>query len=278
MPELPEIECLARSVRMSALGGSITQAKFFRSDLRWKIPVDTIEDVVVGRKILEVTRRSKYLLLRTDAGFAVMHLGMSGQLLEQSSPELSLPHTHAVMELHDSRGEQRWLHFVDPRRFGQITAVRGSDLSKDKLFRKLGPEPLDPEFDLATHLHDLSRERTVAIKNFIMDAHVVVGVGNIYASEALFRAGLRPQRKAGTIRRVDAVNLAAAIRETLSEAVAAGGTTFRDYRHTDGSSGWFKVQLAVYGRRGEPCPKCGEKVREIRLGGRSSAFCAICQK
>jgi len=277
MPELPEVESVARSLERVLVGSRLGAVTFYRKDLRWKIPVSAVKEVLTDKPVEGVSRRSKYLLVKTSAGYAVFHLGMSGRILQQESASPAHSHTHAVFEFHRDTGETVWLHFVDPRRFGHIGAVRGHDLSKDKLFARLGPEPLG-DLDLGAYLHQRSRGRSVAIKNFIMDAHVLVGVGNIYASEALHRAGIKPQRSSRSLRHEECERLAAEIRATLSEAVAAGGTTFRDYRNSDGTPGWFEVNLGVYGRRGELCRKCGTAIREIRLGGRSSCWCPGCQK
>ena len=277
MPELPEVESVVRALDGVLVGAKLVHAKFYRKDLRWKIPVQAVEAVLKGHPVEAVERRSKYVLVRTGAGYGVFHLGMSGRILQQKSASPSLPHTHAVFEFERPLGERVWLHFSDPRRFGHIGAVHGHDLSRDKLFARLGPEPLS-EIDLGQHLFNCSRKRKVAIKNMIMDAHVVVGVGNIYASEALFRAGIKPQKSSGKLRLDECEKLAAEIRATLAEAVSAGGTTFRDYRNADGTPGWFEVHLEVYGRKGETCRRCSGTIREVRLGGRSSCWCPGCQK
>lgn len=279
MPELPEVECLARAVREETNGCRFTGVNFLRPDLREPMPFDAIRSALVGATLRSVRRRSKYLLIETDRGTAILHLGMSGQLLSMDSPDPVKPHTHVIFELRGG-GNPKYLHFVDPRRFGRLTAVpAGTDLSAHPWLSELGPEPLEITADaLADHLWRKSRGRKAAVKPFIMDGAVVVGVGNIYASESLYLAGIRPGRAAGRVTRQEYRILANAIQTVLGAAIEAGGTSFRDYLHSDGSEGSYALQLNVYGRSGEACRKCLSPVRETRHLNRATYFCGTCQK
>ena len=279
MPELPEVECLARAVREETQGCGFTGVNFLRPDLREPMPFDAIRSALVGANLRSVRRRSKYLLIETDRGTAILHLGMSGQLLSMDSPDPVKPHTHVIFELRGG-GKPKYLHFVDPRRFGRLTAVpAGTDLSAHPWLSELGPEPLEITADaLAEHLWRKSRGRKAAVKPFIMDGAVVVGVGNIYASESLYLAGIRPGRAAGRVTRQEYRILAQAIQTVLGAAIEAGGTSFRDYLHSDGSEGSYALQLNVYGRSGEACRKCLSPVRETRHLNRATYFCGTCQK
>ena len=277
MPELPEVESLTRAVKLVLEGSSLEKATFLRSDLRAPIPVEGFRDLLEGELIESVTRRSKYLLIKSRKGYGIFHLGMTGRILVQSSATPTLPHTHAVFTVSGADGEIIYLHFVDPRRFGRIDCASIGELDKHPLFVDLGPEPLDCR-NLGEHLYKLSRGRKTPVKVFIMDAHIVVGVGNIYASESLFRAHIHPRRKAGAVSRANYETLAANIKETLSDASAAGGTTFRDFKTPDGNPGYFAVSLNVYDRAEKPCKKCGSDIRLIRQSGRATFFCPVCQK
>jgi formamidopyrimidine-DNA glycosylase len=276
LPELPEVECLTRAVARVLDGRRITAARFFRADLRDPIPTEAFQGLIVGETIEQTFRRSKYMLVKTSAGYAVFHLGMTGNILCYDSPTPQHPHTHAVFTVEGAEAK-RYLHFVDPRRFGRIFCVEGERYEDHPFLKDLGHEPLEARA-LGRHLFEASRGSKQAIKTFIMDARVVVGVGNIYASESLFKARIRPTRPAGKVPREAYDELAAAIKKTLRASIAAGGTTFRDYKAADGSPGYYKVRLQVYDRTGEPCGNCGSAVRERRLGGRSTFFCATCQK
>jgi formamidopyrimidine-DNA glycosylase len=279
MPELPEVECLSRAVRETLVGATIKDLEFFRADLRDPIPMEELRATLVGQPVLDVFRRSKYLLLRSPQGLAVIHLGMTGNLLKRSSPKPELPHTHVIFTYQDHQGATGYLHFVDPRRFGRLACLEESGLDQHVLFRSLGPEPLasSPQA-LGLYLFEKSRKRKVPIKNFIMDARVLVGVGNIYASESLFRAGISPKRRAGSVTLDRYERLASAIQRTLEAAIAAGGTSFRDFKNASGDPGYFSINLNVYGRDGEPCPNCQKILVTIRQGGRSTYFCTFCQK
>jgi formamidopyrimidine-DNA glycosylase len=277
MPELPEVECLTRAVRHVLQGQQIQQVQFFRRDLRGEIPIEQFQATMLSRPIRRVYRRSKYMLVEVEGSVGIFHLGMSGQIMCLDQPEPVYPHTHAIFQISPTSPKPVYLHYIDPRRFGWITCCAGSELADHPFFKHLGPEPLATD-DLLNYLWQKSRKKVVAIKNFLMDARVLVGVGNIYANEALFRAGIRPTRPTHRVRQKEFAALVPAIRQTLSEAIEAGGTSFRDYLHPDGSPGYFKVALRVYDRAGEPCVECGAEIQEVRLSGRATYFCKRCQK
>lgn len=278
MPELPEVECLTRAVRETLSGASITALAFMRADLRDPIPVEDLRTALVGQPVIQVFRRSKYLLIESPRGLAIIHLGMTGNLLKRAGSVPELPHTHAIITYTDRAGTGGYLHFIDPRRFGRFACLLGGPLEDHVFFRGLGPEPLTLKAQaLGDHLFAKSRGRAVPVKNFIMDAKVVVGVGNIYASESLFRAGISPLRQAGAVSRERYRRLAEAIQATLDEAIEAGGTSFRDFKNTSGEPGYFSFHLNVYGREGAPCPQCQKEVRQKRQGGRSTYYCPYCQ-
>lgn len=278
MPELPEIETIVRSFHKVAKGGAIRDIQFFRPDLRSFIPQQAVKQVLKGHVIQRIFRRSKYILIETPVGGGIIHLGMSGKVLFSDSAEIQAPHTHAIFVLQAAKeSAPRFLHYVDPRRFGMISAWRGKHWEQHELLVDLGVEPLEHN-GLGAYLYQAGRKRSVSIKAFLMDAKIVVGVGNIYAAEALFRAQVRPQRIASSLKPSEYQRIAAAIVEVLTAAIAAGGTTFRDYRKTDGDVGSFAVSLAVYGCAGDPCLKCKTAIEMIRQEGRSSWFCPNCQR
>lgn len=270
MPELPEVETTRRGILPHLQGQRIAGVVVRQPRLRWPVPPG-LSRHLTGQVIGEVQRRAKYLLLPIGQGTLIWHLGMSGSLrvLPPATPLL----THDHIDLQLASGSV--LRFNDPRRFGCVLWTT-DDPSGHKLLKSLGPEPLTEDFDV-DYLAARARGRSVAIKQFIMDAKVVVGVGNIYASEALFRAGIRPTRAAGRIRRVELEQLVIAIRTVLGEAIAVGGTTLRDYVSPDGTPGYFRQQLFVYERAGEACRRCGTAVRQRVQGQRSTYFCPTCQ-
>jgi formamidopyrimidine-DNA glycosylase len=238
--------------------------------LRW--PVDrAISSAVAGKSIRSAGRRAKYLLLETDAGTLILHLGMSGSLrvLPVSTPRIA--HDHLDIELDSGQT----LRFNDPRRFGSL--LFSHDPASHPLLRHLAPEPLEADFDGA-YLWKITRRRSVAIKQLIMNSRLVVGVGNIYASEALFRARIRPRRQASSLKLQECARLARAIKATLSLALKVGGTTLRDYVGADGNPGYFRQKLYVYERAGKPCRVCHNPVRQFTQGQRSTYWCAHCQK
>lgn len=270
MPELPEVETTRRGIEPHAKGLQIDAVEVRDRRLRWPVSRE-VETLLPGALIEEVERRGKYLLFRTDAGSLIVHLGMSGSLRVVSANEPLQKHDHVDICLVGGQ----ILRYNDPRRFGCILWT-GTEPLEHELLRKLGPEPLESDFT-EQYLYGRSRGRKAAIKTFIMDSHVVVGVGNIYANEALYLAGIHPARAAGRISRARYRELVTAIKEVLAAAVKQGGTTLRDFVGGDGKPGYFKQQLNVYDRAGKPCMGCGRELRESRLGQRSTVYCGHCQ-
>jgi len=271
VPELPEVETTRRGIRRALRGRCITGVILREPRLRW--PVDRrLPALLPGQRVREVRRRAKYLLIELDRGTLLVHLGMSGSLRVLAADTPLLAHDHYDLVLDSGR----CLRFNDPRRFGSLHWVTG-DPQQHRLLSGLGPEPLEGGFD-ADHLARRARGRRIAVKQFLMDQHVVVGVGNIYASEALFRAGISPRRAAGRVGRARFERLVAAVREVLGEAILEGGTTLRDYVGADGTPGYFRQKLYVYERAGEPCRRCGTPVRHLVQGQRSTYYCPACQK
>ncbi|MBF0625317.1 MAG: bifunctional DNA-formamidopyrimidine glycosylase/DNA-(apurinic or apyrimidinic site) lyase [Magnetococcales bacterium] len=272
MPELPEVETIRRGIAPQVSGRVLSDLILRRTDLRWPIPGEQLRREAVGHPIRGVERRGKYLLLPCGPGRLLLHLGMSGSL---HLPEPDLPpgkHDHLDLVLD---GGQRLLRLRDPRRFGALLWLTGAP-EAHPLLARLGPEPLGEAFH-GDHLHRLARGRRVALKNFLMDGRVVVGVGNIYAAEALFRAGLHPALVVGRLDAGQWHRLAAAVQEVLTAAIASGGTSLRDYVKSDGKPGYFKQALRVYGRVGQACGRCGTVIESLRLGQRASCFCPGCQ-
>jgi formamidopyrimidine-DNA glycosylase len=270
MPELPEVETTRRGIAASLAGRRIVSVVVRERRLRWPLPRG-FERSLEGRRISSVRRRAKYLLIDTDGGTLIAHLGMSGSLRVLDAGTAAVGHDHVDLVLDSGR----CLRFNDPRRFGCLQWVEG-DPGDHPLLARLGPEPLDDGFDGDT-LWRAARGRRVAIKPFIMNAQVVVGVGNIYASEALFGAGIRPGTQARRVSRERMAALAKSIREVLSEAIKVGGTTLRDYVNPDGMPGYFRQKLFVYERAGEPCRKCRMPIRHVVMGQRSTYYCPVCQ-
>ncbi|GAB3346117.1 bifunctional DNA-formamidopyrimidine glycosylase/DNA-(apurinic or apyrimidinic site) lyase [Lysobacter tyrosinilyticus] len=270
MPELPEVETTRRGLAPHLEGRTVTGVTLRRPDLRWPIP-DEIRDLLPGQRIAAVRRRAKYLLLDTAAGSALLHLGMSGSLrvLPPTTPVKA--HDHVDLAL-DSR---RVLRFTDPRRFGSLLWQPPGEIHE--LLQDLGPEPLSEEFD-GDYLFELSRRRKAPVKTFLMDQRVVVGVGNIYAAEALFEAGISPLRAAGKVSRERYALLAQAVKRILTYAIERGGTTLRDFISPDGEPGYFELELSAYGRGGEPCPRCGRALKQGVIGQRATVWCGHCQK
>lgn len=271
MPELPEVETTRRGIEPHLLGRRIRHIDVRQPALRW--PVDPqLPGHFAGAGILSVQRRAKYLLIGTSAGTLIIHLGMSGNLRLVDSGSVYGKHDHVDIEL-DNR---RLLRLQDPRRFGALLWT-DQDPQRHPLLQDLGPEPLSDDFDDEL-LYRLSRKRRIPVKTFIMDSHVVVGVGNIYASEALFLAGIRPGVAAGRISRGRYGLLVAAIRKVLRQAIRAGGTSLRDFLQSDGRPGYFRQQLQVYGRDGQPCTTCDATIRRKLIAGRSTFYCPHCQR
>jgi formamidopyrimidine-DNA glycosylase len=271
MPELPEVETTRCGILPVLKNQRITKVVVRDARLRWPVPPEFAERLT-GQRIRDVHRRAKYLLIELERGTVIWHLGMSGSLRVLQCGAIPQLHDHIDVEL----GSGRLLRFNDPRRFG-CALWTGDDPNEHELIAHLGPEPLDDAFDVE-YLVGKARKRSVAIKQFIMNAEIVVGVGNIYASEALFRAGIRPRRAAGRVKRDELGKLVVAIKTVLGEAIKVGGTTLRDYVNANGSPGYFRQKLFVYERAGEPCRRCKTTVLQIVQGGRSTYYCPQCQK
>ncbi|HLQ24447.1 MAG TPA: bifunctional DNA-formamidopyrimidine glycosylase/DNA-(apurinic or apyrimidinic site) lyase [Acidiferrobacterales bacterium] len=269
MPELPEVETTRRGLELFLVGQTVRTVVVRESRLRWPIPSALLRELP-GQAIQSVTRRGKYLLLQAAAGSVILHLGMSGSLrivAETIAPE-KFDHVDIVFNSGDC------LRLRDPRRFGALLWT--ADPAQHKLLVHLGPEPLGDNFN-GDYLYRKSRARTRAIKDFLMDSRIIAGIGNIYANESLFLAGIDPRRAAGKISRARYENLSQAVRTILEQAIQAGGTTLRDFRGSDGRPGYFQQTLAVYGRRDLPCRNCGRPIRSQTLGSRSTFFCRYCQ-
>ncbi len=274
MPELPEVEVLRRSLAGPLLGRRVEAVRVHHTGLREPVDRRSLEKAAVGRRIVALGRRSKYLLIDLDGAHSlIVHLGMSGRLtLVPESEEREL-HEHVSFALDDGRR----LRFRDPRRFGMVLARPTETLFDESRFRALGPEPLDGNLD-GKALAAAAERRRGPVKGFLLNGSVVAGVGNIYACEALWRAGVHPKRTVDRIAAARWDRLAAAVRETLSDAVEQGGTTLNDFADGEGNSGYFQVSLAVYGREGEPCPRCERPIRRIVQGQRSTFYCVGCQR
>jgi len=270
MPELPEVETTRRGIQPHILEQRIRDVIVRDRRLRWPIP-SSLANKLRGQRISSVTRRGKYLLLQTGAGSLIIHLGMSGSLrvLPCDTPAEKHDHLDLVLE------NRHCLRLRDPRRFGAVLFTEADPL-QHALLCDLGPEPLSREFSGA-YLHAKSRKRRTSVKAFIMDSHIVVGVGNIYANEALFAAGIHPRRAAGRISRAQYDTLALAIKSVLRAAIRAGGTTLRDFTHSDGKPGYFRQSLRIYDRAKAPCPNCGKPISQSVIAQRASYYCTHCQ-
>ncbi len=271
MPELPEVETTRRGIAPLIIGKTIAELVLRTEKLRW--PLDrNLCLLLPGLAIRCVERRAKYLLLRTDKGTLILHLGMSGSLRIVPAETTENKHDHVDLIFSDGS----CLRFTDPRKFGALLWTEDDPLLHP-LLAKLGPEPLAEQLT-GDYLYQSSRKRKIAVKPFVMDQRLVVGVGNIYASEALFGAGIDPRVPAGKIGRQRYQRLAKEIKQVLRQAIAAGGTTISDFKQADGKPGYFKQELRVYGRECEPCRVCGQPIRVIRLGQRSTFYCTKCQR
>jgi len=300
MPELPEVETTRAGLAPHLVGRVVTRVVLRRPDLRWPIPPD-IGERLPGQRITAVRRRAKYLLLDSTAGSALLHLGMSGSLRVLSADTPAGAHDHVDFLL-DAAGNQpgQVLRFNDPRRFGCLLWQPPGDTHP--LLRELGPEPLSDGVDgpaltgaaftgaafteaafteaafTEDYLYARSRGRSAPVKSFLMDQRIVVGVGNIYAAEALFVAGISPLRAAGNVSRERYRRLVDAVKQILAHAIARGGTTLRDFISPDGVPGYFEQELSVYGRGGEPCRSCGRALKQAAIGQRSTVWCGHCQR
>ena len=273
MPELPEVETVRSALALELVGRHISSVRGRSIAMRRQLDVESLRAILPGRRFIEPRRRGKFLLLDTDpAGSLLIHLGMSGvvQLVPTAAPLRT--HTHLILELEDGCE----LRFVDPRRFGMAVWLEPGDEADDPSLSALGIEPLDP--GLSQSLPPLVRNRRAPIKSLLLDQHLVAGVGNIYAAEALWRAGIHPRRAGNRISIARLATLAATLQEVLAEAIAEGGTTLRDFATPDGNSGYFAVSLQVYDRQGEPCVRCGAILRAEAIGGRMTAWCPRCQR
>ena len=271
MPELPEVETTRRGIERLLVGRTVLAVTVRNPALRWPISAELVAGMA-GAPLLAVRRRAKYLLLDTPRGSAILHLGMSGSLRVLSAAVPPGRHDHVDLLLADGA----ILRYTDPRRFGSLLWAPGDPLAHP-LLAGLGPEPLEPGFDGA-RLRLAARGRRAPVKALIMDSRVVAGVGNIYASEALYLSGIHPRRPSGRIGAARFEALALAIRQVLSEAIAAGGTTLRDFTDELGRPGYFAQQLRVYGRAGLPCPGCGKPLRSQRIAQRMTYYCPRCQR
>ncbi|MDD3761934.1 MAG: bifunctional DNA-formamidopyrimidine glycosylase/DNA-(apurinic or apyrimidinic site) lyase [Nevskiales bacterium] len=272
MPELPEVETVRRGLEPHLLHHRIRNVVVREPRLRWPVPAE-LPARARGRVVVALDRRGKYLIATLDSGDRlILHLGMSGRLfvLDEGTPLKK--HDHVDLQLDDGK----LIRFQDPRRFGALLLWPAAEATHPLLMH-MGPEPFSADFD-GDYLYALSRGRTAPVKTFIMDGHVVVGAGNIYAAESLFRAGIRPGKAAGRVTRPQYRVLAERIREVLAEAVEQGGTTLRDFAGADGGSGYFQQHLFVYGREGLPCRVCGTPIRRTVIGQRASCYCPRCQR
>lgn len=271
MPELPEVETSRRGIDPHICGRTVTETLVRQGKLRWPVS-QQITSELAGQTILSTDRRGKYLLLHTASGCLIIHLGMSGsvRIVDHSQPAGKHDHVDIVFT-----GDVI-LRYHDPRRFGCML-WSPHPVAQHPLLRDLGPEPLSDGFSV-DYLFQRSRGRKTPVKSLIMDSHVVVGVGNIYANEALFMAGIRPQAEAGSLSRARLQRLVASIKEVIAHAITVGGTTLRDFVGGDGKPGYFQQSLRVYGRGGQACKNCGSVLQEIRQTQRSSVYCARCQR
>lgn len=270
MPELPEVETTLRGISPHLLNQKIEQVLVRHWQLRWPVPAE-LPSLLKGREVLGLRRRAKYLIVSFDDGHLILHLGMSGRLRLVDHGTPAQKHDHLDFQISSGK----ILRYTDPRRFGAVLWTEDA-IDQHPLFRHLGPEPLTTELD-GDYLFQRSRGRRMAVKSFVMDSTVVVGVGNIYANEALFLAGIRPGKAAGRITRTQYVRLAEQIKIVLAKAIAAGGTTLRDFLGSDGKPGYFKQELFVYGRGGEACLQCQALLKTKRLAQRATVYCANCQ-
>jgi len=276
MPELPEVETTRRGLAPHLQGRLIQAVTLRRPDLRWPIPPEIARDLP-GQRITGVRRRAKYLLMDVESGdSALLHLGMSGSLRVLPADTAVRSHDHVDIALAaKGRGAAQVLRFNDPRRFGSLLWQPAGQTHE--LLQGLGPEPLSEEFD-GDYLFELSRGRKAPVKTFLMDQAVVVGVGNIYVAESLYRAGISPLRAAGRVSRERYLALAGAVKDILGHAITRGGTTLRDFISPDGAPGYFEQELSAYGRGGEPCPRCGRPMKQATIGQRATVWCGHCQK
>ncbi len=271
MPELPEVETTKRGIAAALIGQSITSVWYSGKNLRYPVSQELLS--LSGIKITDVTRRAKYLVISLENQCHLLfHLGMSGMMRLQTAPYQAIKHDHLLVQI----ASGICLVFHDPRRFGCVLWVEG-DVNQHPMVKKLGPEPLGPTFN-ASYLKQQAAQKKVSVKSFIMNNDVVVGVGNIYASEALFQAGIHPHRQAHRISKTRYQALVNSIQKVLREAIKAGGTTLKDFHDSQGKPGYFQQELLVYGRENKPCVRCQINVKKVKTGQRSTYFCPQCQR
>ena len=271
MPELPEVETSRSGIEPHLLNRTIKEINIRQHKLRWPIPKN-LPALATGQKVRSVNRRAKYIVLQLDNGSIIIHLGMSGSLRICNKNVPAEKHDHIDISVTGNKV----LRLRDPRKFGCVLWHAG-DINEHKLIKPLGPEPLDDVFS-GEYLHGKSAKRQCTIKSLIMNSHIVVGVGNIYASESLFRAKINPKRKAGNISAQRMQSLVDAIKLTLELAIREGGTTLKDFTGISGQPGYFAQLLLVYGRTGEPCTICGKPIKKITQQARSTFYCSQCQR
>ena len=269
MPELPEVETTRRGLEPLVENRKVTSVHLYKKKLRWEIPLH-IKSTLKNQAIKKISRRAKYLLFQFDLGYLVIHLGMSGSISVVPSNLPLKKHEHFELKLDNSTS----IRFHDPRRFGSVLWQEPNEILS--LLKNLGPEPLSYEFDESS-LHKSSIGKTKNIKTFIMDSNIVVGVGNIYASESLFLAGISPKRKAGKTSKKRFILLTESIKNVLIDAINNGGTTLNDFSNVDGKPGYFSQVLSVYGREGMPCIRCSGKIKRIIQNQRATYYCPKCQ-
>ena len=270
MPELPEVETLRRALLPLVVNKTCTALKFYRKDIRFPIPQTTLLNQFSNQVVSQIQRNGKYLLLQVPNGAMLWHLGMSGHVSLQNSMTPIEKHTHAIFKFES----ETCLHFVDPRRFGCILWVPQN--GKHRLLDNLGPDPFSPDANART-MKSKAKNCRSPIKTFIMDAKRITGIGNIYACESLYHSGINPKRKAGRITLAEWDRLLSNVRTTLENSILAGGTTLRDFFDPHGAKGYYAVKLSVYGKEGEPCPKCKSPIARMIHSGRSTFFCKTCQ-
>ena len=271
MPELPEVETSRRGIEPHLKNRTITNIIIRQHKLRWPIPKD-LPSLAKGKKILDVCRRAKYIYLKLDNGNIIIHLGMSGSLRICTNKTPPEKHDHIDITV----SSNKILRLRDPRKFGCVL-WEPADINQHRLISPLGPEPLEDVFN-AEYLHKKASKRQCSIKSFIMNSHIVVGVGNIYASESLFRAGINPKRKAGNISLSRMKKLVEAIKLTLELAIEEGGTTLKDFTGINGQPGYFAQKLLAYGRNGKKCMSCDGIIKQITQQARSTYYCSTCQR
>jgi formamidopyrimidine-DNA glycosylase len=270
MPELPEVETTLRGIKPSILNQEVIDITLRHTKLRWPIPHD-LKSHLLGQVVKQVSRRAKYLLFTFETGTLILHLGMSGRLVIVKASVPAKVHDHVDITF----ANHTTLRFNDARRFGALLFTTAPP-EQHPLLAKLGPEPLTTAFN-GKYLWERARGKKVALKSYIMNGHIVAGVGNIYATEALFQAGLRPQKAAGKVSREQYDKLAQAIKTILHQAIKKGGTTLKDFMKPSGSPGYFSIDLQIYGKNGKPCPCCHTSLKAVQLGQRTSVYCPSCQ-